>query len=121
MMTPDGYQATSWEKGYGDYVMKPIIETLRLMPWLEGTAIILCDVLDHHTHVPVSHSPRTVLQKQVARLRDIGFEAMTATELEFFLFKKAMMKFEPMDIETLNRFLVTMRIITFFKQLKKNM
>ena len=89
MMTPDGYQATSWEKGYGDYVMKPIIETLRLVPWLEGTAIILCDVLDHHTHVPVSHSPRTVLQKQVARLRDIGFEAMTATELEFFLFKKS--------------------------------
>ena len=60
MMTPDGYQATSWEKGYGDYVMKPIIETLRLVPWLEGTAMILCDVLDHHTHVPVSHSPRTV-------------------------------------------------------------
>ena len=89
MMTPDGYQATSWGKGYGDYVMKPIIETLRLVPWLEGTAIILCDVLDHHTHVPVSHSPRTVLQKQVTRLRDIGFEAMTATELEFFLFKKS--------------------------------
>ena len=84
MMTPDGYQATSWEKGYGDYVMKPIIET-PLVPWLEGTAIFWC--ADHHTRACLA-LPRTVLQ-QVARLRDIGFEAMTATELEFFLFKKS--------------------------------
>jgi glutamine synthetase len=89
MATPDGYQATSWEKGYGDYVMKPILSTLRLVPWLEGTVMILCDVLDHQSYSPVSHSPRAVLQAQIERLQEMGLTAMTATELEFFLFKKS--------------------------------
>lgn len=89
MATPDGYQATSWKKGYGDYVMKPILSTLRPVPWLEGTVMILCDVLDHHSHSPVSHSPRAILQAQIDRLQEMGFTAMTATELEFFLFKKS--------------------------------
>ncbi|XDZ66503.1 glutamine synthetase family protein [Alphaproteobacteria bacterium LSUCC0684] len=90
MATPDGYQATSWERGYGDYTMKPDLKSLRLVPWLEGTVMVLCDVLDHHTHAPVPHSPRAVLQAQVARLREMGFEAMMATELEFFLFAKSL-------------------------------
>ena len=89
MATPDGYQATSWKKGYGDYAMKPILSTLRPVPWLEGTVMILCDVLDHHSYSPVSHSPRTVLQAQVERLQEMGLTAMMATELEFFLFKKS--------------------------------
>jgi glutamine synthetase len=50
MATPDGYASTSWEKGYGDYVMKPDLSTLRPVPWLEGTAMVLCDLIDHHTH-----------------------------------------------------------------------
>jgi len=90
MATPDGYQATSWERGYGDYTMKPDLKSLRLVPWLEGTVMVLCDVLDHHTHAPVPHSPRAVLQAQVARLRDMGYDAMMATELEFFLFAKSL-------------------------------
>lgn len=89
MATPDGYAATSWQSGYGDYVMKPDLETIRLVPWLEGTAMVLCDVLDHHTHEPVPHSPRAVLKKQIARLEALGFDAMMATELEFFLFEKS--------------------------------
>lgn len=89
MATPDGYAATSWKSGYGDYVMKPDLETIRLVPWLEGTAMVLCDVLDHHTHEPVPHSPRAVLKKQIARLDALGFDAMMATELEFFLFEKS--------------------------------
>ena len=88
METPDGYRSTSWEKGYGDYTMRPDLGTLRPVPWLEGTAMVLCDVLDHHTHEPVPHSPRAVLRAQVERLRGMGFEAMAATELEFFLFAK---------------------------------
>lgn len=88
MATPDGYAATSWRAGYGDYVMKPDLSTLRPMPWLEGTAMVLCDVLDHHTHAPVPHSPRQVLKRQVERLDAMGYEAMMATELEFFLFRK---------------------------------
>jgi glutamine synthetase len=87
MATPDGYASTSWESGYGDYVMKPDLDTLRTVPWLEGTVMILCDVLDHHTHEPVSHSPRAVLKKQIARLKDMGFDPIMATELEFFVFE----------------------------------
>lgn len=89
MATPDGYASTSWRTGYGDYVMKPDLETLRLTPWLEGTAMVQCDVLDHHTHKEVPHSPRAVLKKQVKRLEAMGFDAMMATELEFFLFEKS--------------------------------
>jgi len=89
MATPDGYASTSWEKGYGDYVMKPDLGTLRLMPWLEGTAMVLCDILDHHTHEEVPHAPRTMLKRQLRRLEALGFEAMMATELEFFLFARS--------------------------------
>ncbi|MFT4960368.1 MAG: glutamine synthetase [Paracoccaceae bacterium] len=89
MATPDGYASTSWETGYGDYVMKPDLTTLRLIPWLEGTAMVLCDVLDHNTHKDVPHSPRAILKKQIARLTDMGFDPMMATELEFFLFEKS--------------------------------
>ena len=86
MATPDGYAATSWASGYGDYVMKPDLATLRPVPWLEGTVMVLCDVLEHHTHAPVPHSPRAMLKAQIARLDAMGLEAMMATELEFFLF-----------------------------------
>ncbi|MCR9219068.1 MAG: glutamine synthetase family protein [Alphaproteobacteria bacterium] len=89
METVPGYAATSWEKGYGDYVMKPDLSTLRRAPWLEGTALVLCDVLDHHTHAEVPHAPRTVLKRQVARLDAMGARAMMASELEFFLFKES--------------------------------
>ena len=89
MATPDGYASTSWENGYGDYVMKPDLSTLRPMPWLEGTVMVLCDVLDHHTHKEVPHSPRAILKKQVKRLAELGYDAMMATELEFFLFEKS--------------------------------
>lgn len=86
METVSGYKATSWEKGYGDYTMKPDLSTLRRLPWLEGTALVLCDVQDHHTHADVPHSPRAILKKQVKRLEAMGFKAFMATELEFFLF-----------------------------------
>ena len=89
METVPGYKATSWEKGYGDYVMKPDLSTLRRIPWLEGTALVLCDMLDHHTHEDVPHSPRAVLKKQIRRLEAMGMKAFMATELEFFLFDQS--------------------------------
>ena len=89
MATPDGYAATSWERGYGDYVMAPDLATIRRLPWLDGTAMVLCDILDHHTHDPVPHAPRQVLKRQIARLKTLGYDAMMATELEFFLFEKS--------------------------------
>jgi glutamine synthetase len=89
MATPDGFASTSWSKGYGDYVMKPDLATLRRVPWLEGTAMVFCDLIDHHTHEPVPHSPRQVLKAQIARAEKHGFTAMMATELEFFLFEQS--------------------------------
>jgi glutamine synthetase len=81
-----GYKATSWQKGYGDFVLKPDLSTLRRTPWLEKTALVLCDVLDHHSHEDVAHSPRAILKKQLKRLDAMKLKAYMASELEFFLF-----------------------------------
>ena len=88
MLTVEGYKATSWQAGYGDYIMKPDISTLRLIPWLEKTALVLCDIKDHKTHKDVPHSPRAILKKQIARLEKMDMKAMMATELEFHVFKQ---------------------------------
>ena len=90
MTTPDGYASTNWASGYGDYVMKPDLSTIRPVTWLEGTAMVLCDILDHHNYEPVPHSPRAMLKKQIAKLEALGFEAKMATELEFFLFENSL-------------------------------
>ncbi|MER2508551.1 MAG: glutamine synthetase family protein [Amaricoccus sp.] len=89
METVPGYAATSWQAGYGDYTMRPDLSTLRVVPWLPGTALVLCDVEDHHTHAEVPHSPRTLLKRQIARLEAMGLRAMMASELEFFLFEQS--------------------------------
>jgi glutamine synthetase len=80
-----GYAVANWEKGYGDFVLKPDMATLRRIPWLEGTVLVLCDVLDHHHH-DLSHSPRAMLKRQVARLAERDMRAFLASELEFYLF-----------------------------------
>jgi glutamine synthetase len=84
-----GYKAASWDKGYGDFVMKPDMSTLRRIPWLEKTALVLCDLQDHHTHSDLPHSPRAILRKQVARLKERGWLAYFASELEFYLFDES--------------------------------
>lgn len=81
-----GYAFANWRKGYGDFVLKPDLTTLRPIPWLEGTALTLCDVVDHHEE-PISISPRAILKRQLARLAAAGFTAFTASELEFYLFE----------------------------------
>ena len=88
MTTVQGYKSSNWQTGYGDFVMKPDMTTLRPLPWLPGTALVLADLLDHHHH-PVPHSPREILKQQVARARALGFEPMMATELEFYLFENS--------------------------------
>ena len=79
-----GYEAASWELGYGDFVIKPDMNTLRRIPWLDGTALVIGDVLDHH-HTPVPHAPRNILKQQLARLTERGWTAYMASELEFHL------------------------------------
>lgn len=89
MTTVPGYKTSSWERGYGDYVMKPDLGTMRVIPWLPATVLCLADLLEHDTHEEVRVSPRAILKRQVARARDMGFEPMMATELEFYIFENA--------------------------------
>ena len=89
MNTVPGYKSTSWEKGYGDYALRPDMSTLRAVPWLPATALVLGDLVDHHTGEDIDVSPRAILKKQVARARALGFEPMMATELEFYIFENS--------------------------------
>jgi glutamine synthetase len=86
MATVSGYELTSWERGYGDFRLCPDLDTLRLLPWHDATALVLCDVL-HHDGRPVAPSPRQVLRRQVERLADLGLAADVGTELEFVVYR----------------------------------
>jgi glutamine synthetase len=85
MNTVEGYQISSWERGYGDFVMAPDVASLRAVPWQPGTAMLIGDVqwLDG---TPVVESPRQILKRQVDRLAERGWTPMVGTELEFILF-----------------------------------
>ncbi|MDQ6851689.1 MAG: glutamine synthetase family protein [Actinomycetota bacterium] len=85
MNTVGGYAISSWDRGYGDFVMAPDLSTLRLVPWQPGTALLLADAawLDG---APVVESPRQVLQRQLSRLTERGWTAYVGTELEFIVF-----------------------------------
>jgi glutamine synthetase len=82
-----GYGIASWEQGYGDFALAPDMATLRRIPWLEATALVLADVL-WHDGKPVNPSPRQVLKRQVERAGELGFEPMFGSELEFYLLKE---------------------------------
>lgn len=83
--TVDGYAISSWETGYGDMVMTPDFSTLRLLPWQPGTALVMAD-LSWTDGTPVVQAPRSILNKQLARLADRNLDAVAATELEFIAF-----------------------------------
>jgi glutamine synthetase len=85
MNTVDGYAISSWETGYGDMVMKPDFATLRLLPWLPGTALVMADLFWTDGR-PVTQAPRSILNKQIARLADKGLVPYVGTELEFIAF-----------------------------------
>ena len=82
-----GYEIASWERGYGDFELAPDLSTLRRIPWLEATALVLCDV-QWADGSPVRPSPRQVLRAEVERAREHGFEVMVGSELEFYLLKE---------------------------------
>ncbi|MEZ5549379.1 MAG: glutamine synthetase family protein [Pseudomonadales bacterium] len=83
-----GYRAANWGAGYGDFAMKPDLTTLRRIPWLKRTALVLADVQDHQGK-DLPHSPRAILKAQCARLAERKFEAYLASELEFYLFEES--------------------------------
>ncbi len=80
-----GFEMSSWDRGYGDFVMKPDIATLRRVPWQEGTALVMCDLVWENGD-PVVASPRQILRKQLDRLAALGLECYVGTELEFIVF-----------------------------------
>jgi glutamine synthetase len=86
METVEGYAISSWERGYGDFVMRPDLDTLCRIPWHPATALCLSDI-EWHDGSPVAPSPRQVLRRQAERLAERGWEATAATELEFLLFR----------------------------------
>jgi glutamine synthetase len=86
MNTVAGYAMSSWERGYGDMVLRPDWSTLRMVPWHEATALVLCDV-EWTDGSPVVASPRQVLRGQLDRLAERGLVADVGTELEFMLFR----------------------------------
>ncbi len=86
-MTPvGGYEFSSWDRGYGDFVFKPDLATLRRAAWQERAAIVLCDI-ELAGHKAAEIAPRTILRRQLARLAERGLTAFAATELEFLLFR----------------------------------
>jgi len=86
-MTPvEGFAMASWAGGYGDFVMRPDLDTLRLIPWQQATALCIADVVWHDGSDVVA-SPRQVLRRQLARLAERGWGAAAGTELEFMLFR----------------------------------
>src|SRR5271167_4371041 len=78
MATVDGYAMASWERGYGDFVLRPDLATLRRVPWQDGTAVVLADVLWEDGSA-VTASPRQVLRRQLARLDERGWTANAGT------------------------------------------
>jgi glutamine synthetase len=87
METVEGYEMASWSTGYGDFAIVPDLNTLRRIPWLEGTALVMAD-LAWHDGTDVLASPRQILRRQLARLAERGWSASAATELEFMVFKE---------------------------------
>ncbi|MBS1812418.1 MAG: glutamine synthetase [Acidobacteria bacterium] len=81
-----GYQFANWELGYGDFHLVPEMSTLRLATWLDKTALVFCDVKSEKTHDYVSVAPRSILRKQLAAAKTLGFESFAASELEYYLF-----------------------------------
>lgn len=86
MNTVDGYAMSSWQTGYGDMVMKPDFSTLRRVPWLPGTALVMAD-LERVDGDPVTPAPRSILNRQIDRLSELGLVPYVGTELEFMVFE----------------------------------
>ena len=83
-----GYEMANWEKGYGDFGIAPDMSTLRVIPWLDRTALVLADVVNHDGS-PVVASPRQILIAVYERAREMGYLPYAASELEFYLYKES--------------------------------
>jgi glutamine synthetase len=83
----DGFKVASWDTGFGDFAMVPDLETLRLIPWQPGAALVICDHVRSDSSL-VAEAPRSVLRRQLAALKQAGWSSFCASELEFYLFNQ---------------------------------
>jgi glutamine synthetase len=129
MNTVDGYAMSSWERGYGDFVLVPDMTTLRRVPWHEATALVLCDVR-WADGAPVVASPRQILRAQLDRLAAHGLAADVGTELEFMLFadsfdtawRKAYHSLEPANLYNVDySMLGTARVEPLLRRIRNGM
>ncbi|HWF51055.1 MAG TPA: glutamine synthetase family protein [Solirubrobacteraceae bacterium] len=129
MNTVEGYAMASWESGYGDFVMRPDLDALRLIPWHEATALCIADVVWADGSEVVA-SPRQILRRQLARLAERGWTAKAATELEFIVFRdgyeeafhKAYRDLEPANLYNIDYSLLgTARIEPLIRRIRNGM
>jgi glutamine synthetase len=85
MNTPDGFALMNWETGYGDWIASPVWDSMRVLPWLEKTAIVLSDTVNEETHAEIPVSPRTILKRQVAAATEMGFVIKAGSEFEYYV------------------------------------
>src|SRR5690348_1659522 len=84
----EGFKVANWEAGFGDFVLKPDLDTIRVLPWQAGAALVICDHVRENGKF-VAENPRSVLRRQLDRLRGEGFTCYCASELEFYLFNQS--------------------------------
>ena len=89
MNTPDGFALMNWETGYGDWIARPVWDTLRVLPWLEKTALVLSDATDEETGNEIPVAPRTILKRQVDRAAALGFAVKAGSEFEYYVLKES--------------------------------
>jgi glutamine synthetase len=87
MNTPEGFELMNWETGYGDWIAAPVWDTLRILPWLEKTALVLSDTIDEETQAEIPVSPRTILKRQVERATAAGIMVKAGSEFEYYVLK----------------------------------
>jgi glutamine synthetase len=104
MNTPEGYALMNWESGYGDYLARPDWETVRVIPWLEKTALVLADAVVEETGELVPVAPRSILRRQIARCAERGLRPKMATELEFYVLAETYEGVQAKGFANLQRF-----------------
>ena len=82
-----GYSYANWDTGYGDLAMKPDLSTMRTVPWLDKTALVICDAFDEESGELVEVAPRQILRRQIDRAKAAGYTVKCGSELEFYMFK----------------------------------
>ena len=83
-----GYEAASWAQGYGDFAVRPDLATLRRIPWLPATALVMADCVDGDGN-DLPHAPRSILKRQIARAEALGYRVMMGSKLAFYVFNES--------------------------------